>query len=210
MSRPQLRKENLIPDVLYPWRTKTAGLGRVKRDWIIPPIRVSENSKQVPEYLVQVIITDNKMEREAKVRRKLTHIQHHTRQFYVSIRFFMMHLLFVSCSCKVQGVKKFMFILQYISEKCTGNKILFPIKTVYFWRKFFISNSGGYKRLIFKIYHHKICDFLMYNFFLCPAPGRVCADSCWNRWVLMSWNFAGGLLLTNAWVAVWFERYCRL
>ncbi|TSK20067.1 Cadherin-15 [Bagarius yarrelli] len=52
ISSPQLRKGNLNPDVLYPWRT--AGLSRVKRDWIIPPIRVSENSKQVPEYLVQI------------------------------------------------------------------------------------------------------------------------------------------------------------
>uniref|UniRef100_A0A667WWV8 Cadherin 15, type 1, M-cadherin (myotubule) n=1 Tax=Myripristis murdjan TaxID=586833 RepID=A0A667WWV8_9TELE len=30
------------------------GLVRVKRDWIIPPIRVLENSKQVPEDLVQI------------------------------------------------------------------------------------------------------------------------------------------------------------
>ncbi|XP_035250989.1 cadherin-15-like [Anguilla anguilla] len=47
------------PAVLYPWRRGTGGraitgLSRVKRDWIIPPIRVSENSKQVPEYLVQI------------------------------------------------------------------------------------------------------------------------------------------------------------
>ncbi|XP_060767536.1 cadherin-15 [Neoarius graeffei] len=54
MSSPQSRRNNLNPDVLYPWRMKTTGLGRVKRDWIIPPIRVSENSKQVPEYLVQI------------------------------------------------------------------------------------------------------------------------------------------------------------
>ncbi|KAF4094365.1 hypothetical protein AMELA_G00014480 [Ameiurus melas] len=54
MSSPQSWRDNLNPDVLYPWRMKTAGLGRVKRDWIIPPIRVSENSKQVPEYLVQI------------------------------------------------------------------------------------------------------------------------------------------------------------
>ncbi|XP_036391506.1 cadherin-15-like [Megalops cyprinoides] len=45
--------------VLYPWRraaggTSSAGHNRVKRDWIIPPIRVSENSKHVPEYLVQI------------------------------------------------------------------------------------------------------------------------------------------------------------
>uniref|UniRef100_A0AAY5KGM5 Cadherin domain-containing protein n=1 Tax=Esox lucius TaxID=8010 RepID=A0AAY5KGM5_ESOLU len=43
------------PTVLYPWRRKSSGgLSRVKRDWIIPPIRVSENSKQVPENLVQI------------------------------------------------------------------------------------------------------------------------------------------------------------
>uniref|UniRef100_A0A4W4GXV2 Cadherin 15, type 1, M-cadherin (myotubule) n=1 Tax=Electrophorus electricus TaxID=8005 RepID=A0A4W4GXV2_ELEEL len=47
-------QDGLNPDVLYPWRAKSAGLGRVKRDWIIPPIRVSENSKHVPEYLVQI------------------------------------------------------------------------------------------------------------------------------------------------------------
>ncbi|KAI5619757.1 cadherin-15 precursor, partial [Silurus asotus] len=51
---PQVRSHNLNPDVLYPWRVKTPGLSRVKRDWIIPPIRVSENSKQVPENLVQI------------------------------------------------------------------------------------------------------------------------------------------------------------
>ncbi|XP_042349430.1 cadherin-15 isoform X2 [Plectropomus leopardus] len=40
--------------VLYPWRHQGQGVVRVKRDWIIPPIRVSENSKQVPEDLVQI------------------------------------------------------------------------------------------------------------------------------------------------------------
>uniref|UniRef100_A0A8C2DL54 Cadherin-15-like n=1 Tax=Cyprinus carpio TaxID=7962 RepID=A0A8C2DL54_CYPCA len=40
---------------MYPWRHRSAGPQvRVKRDWIIPPIRVSENSKQVPEDLVQI------------------------------------------------------------------------------------------------------------------------------------------------------------
>lgn len=40
--------------LLHPWQQRNSGLGRVKRDWIIPPIRVSENSKQVPEDLVQI------------------------------------------------------------------------------------------------------------------------------------------------------------
>ncbi|XP_076011733.1 cadherin-15 [Genypterus blacodes] len=39
---------------VYPWRKGSTGLSRVKRDWIIPPIRVLENSKQVPEDLVQI------------------------------------------------------------------------------------------------------------------------------------------------------------
>ncbi|XP_037602608.1 cadherin-15 [Sebastes umbrosus] len=41
-------------EALYPWRNQGKGLVRVKRDWIIPPIRVAENSKQVPEDLVQI------------------------------------------------------------------------------------------------------------------------------------------------------------
>ncbi|XP_030649727.1 cadherin-15 [Chanos chanos] len=47
-SSTQSSKQDLNPAVLFPWRH------RVKRDWIIPPIRVSENSKQVPEDLVQI------------------------------------------------------------------------------------------------------------------------------------------------------------
>uniref|UniRef100_M4AVI2 Cadherin 15, type 1, M-cadherin (myotubule) n=1 Tax=Xiphophorus maculatus TaxID=8083 RepID=M4AVI2_XIPMA len=39
---------------LYLWRNKGKGMIRVKRDWIIPPIRVSENSRVVPEDLVQI------------------------------------------------------------------------------------------------------------------------------------------------------------
>lgn len=46
--------EEQPPAVLYPWRNQGKGLARVKRDWIIPQIRVLENSKQVPEALVQV------------------------------------------------------------------------------------------------------------------------------------------------------------
>ncbi|XP_061078356.1 cadherin-15-like [Conger conger] len=55
----KMRRQDSNPTVLYPWRRGTgarasSGLSRVKRDWIIPPIRVSENSKHVPEYLVQI------------------------------------------------------------------------------------------------------------------------------------------------------------
>ncbi|XP_054626807.1 cadherin-15 isoform X2 [Dunckerocampus dactyliophorus] len=39
---------------IHPWRNQGKGMVRVKRDWIIPPIRVLENSKQVPENLVQI------------------------------------------------------------------------------------------------------------------------------------------------------------
>ncbi|XP_017260467.1 cadherin-15 [Kryptolebias marmoratus] len=42
------------PQTLYPWRNRRKEGVRVKRDWIIPQIRVSENSKQVPEDLVQI------------------------------------------------------------------------------------------------------------------------------------------------------------
>uniref|UniRef100_A0A3Q3K7B2 Cadherin domain-containing protein n=1 Tax=Monopterus albus TaxID=43700 RepID=A0A3Q3K7B2_MONAL len=47
-------EEELHPQALHPWRNQGKGLVRVRRDWIIPPIRVSENSKQVPENLVQI------------------------------------------------------------------------------------------------------------------------------------------------------------
>ncbi|GAA6233586.1 cadherin-15 [Lates japonicus] len=47
-------EEELHTQALYPWRSQGKGLVRVKRDWIIPPIRVLENSKQVPEDLVQI------------------------------------------------------------------------------------------------------------------------------------------------------------
>lgn len=51
----QVKQRDLNPAALYPWRHRSAGTQvRVKRDWIIPPIRVLENSKQVPEDLVQV------------------------------------------------------------------------------------------------------------------------------------------------------------
>nr|XP_023997933.1 cadherin-15-like [Salvelinus alpinus] len=54
-SSSQAGREDLNPAVLYPWRQRSSGgLSRVKRDWIIPPIRVLENSKQVPENLVQI------------------------------------------------------------------------------------------------------------------------------------------------------------
>ncbi|XP_062238122.1 cadherin-15 [Platichthys flesus] len=47
-------EEEVPPLALYPWRNQGRGLVRVRRDWIIPPIRVLENSKQVPENLVQI------------------------------------------------------------------------------------------------------------------------------------------------------------
>uniref|UniRef100_A0A4W6CIX5 Cadherin 15, type 1, M-cadherin (myotubule) n=1 Tax=Lates calcarifer TaxID=8187 RepID=A0A4W6CIX5_LATCA len=47
-------EEELHTQALYPWRSQGHGLVRMKRDWIIPPIRVLENSKQVPEDLVQI------------------------------------------------------------------------------------------------------------------------------------------------------------
>lgn len=53
-AEPHHNEEELHPQALYPWRNQGKGLVRVKRDWIIPPIRVLENSKQVPEDLVQV------------------------------------------------------------------------------------------------------------------------------------------------------------
>uniref|UniRef100_A0A672KMI9 Cadherin-15-like n=1 Tax=Sinocyclocheilus grahami TaxID=75366 RepID=A0A672KMI9_SINGR len=54
-SSGQVTQSDLNPAVLHPWRHRSAGPQvRVKRDWIIPPIRVSENSKQVPEDLVQI------------------------------------------------------------------------------------------------------------------------------------------------------------
>uniref|UniRef100_UPI0037E86EA9 cadherin-15 n=1 Tax=Semicossyphus pulcher TaxID=241346 RepID=UPI0037E86EA9 len=53
-AEPQHNEEELHPRTLYPWRNQGKGMIRVKRDWIIPPIRVLENSKQVPEDLVQI------------------------------------------------------------------------------------------------------------------------------------------------------------
>nr|XP_015808828.2 cadherin-15 [Nothobranchius furzeri] len=42
------------PLTLNLWRNQGKEVVRVKRDWIIPQIRVSENSKQIPEDLVQI------------------------------------------------------------------------------------------------------------------------------------------------------------
>ncbi|TKS70253.1 Cadherin-15 Cadherin-14 [Collichthys lucidus] len=53
-AEPQSNEEEQHVRTLYPWRNKGNGVVRVKRDWIIPPIRVLENSKQVPEDLVQI------------------------------------------------------------------------------------------------------------------------------------------------------------
>lgn len=48
-----------LPEILFPWRSvivKGDGtVRRVKRDWVIPPINVPENSRgQFPEDLVRV------------------------------------------------------------------------------------------------------------------------------------------------------------
>lgn len=48
-----------VPEVVFPWRSVVAGgdgaLRRVKRDWVIPPINVPENSRgQFPEDLVRI------------------------------------------------------------------------------------------------------------------------------------------------------------
>jgi len=53
-AETQHKEDELRPQALYPWRNQGKGMVRVKRDWIIPPIRVLENSKQVPEDLVQI------------------------------------------------------------------------------------------------------------------------------------------------------------
>ncbi|XP_070685776.1 cadherin-15 [Pempheris klunzingeri] len=53
-AEPHHNEEELHPQTLHPWRIQGKGVVRVKRDWIIPPIRVLENSKQVPEDLVQI------------------------------------------------------------------------------------------------------------------------------------------------------------
>ncbi|XP_029354599.1 cadherin-15 isoform X2 [Echeneis naucrates] len=53
-AEPHHKEEELRPHTVYPWRNQGKGMVRVKRDWIIPPIRVLENSKQVPEDLVQI------------------------------------------------------------------------------------------------------------------------------------------------------------
>lgn len=48
-----------VPEILFPWRSVVVRgdgtLRRVKRDWVIPPINVPENSRgQFPEDLVRV------------------------------------------------------------------------------------------------------------------------------------------------------------
>ncbi|XP_030270623.1 cadherin-15 [Sparus aurata] len=53
-AEPHHNEEELPLQTLNPWRNQGKGVVRVKRDWIIPPIRVLENSKQVPEDLVQI------------------------------------------------------------------------------------------------------------------------------------------------------------
>uniref|UniRef100_A0A667XJA7 Cadherin 2, type 1, N-cadherin (neuronal) n=1 Tax=Myripristis murdjan TaxID=586833 RepID=A0A667XJA7_9TELE len=48
-----------VPEILFPWRSVVVGgdgsVRRVKRDWVIPPINVPENSRgQFPEELVRI------------------------------------------------------------------------------------------------------------------------------------------------------------
>lgn len=48
-----------VPEILFPWHSVVVRgdgtLRRVKRDWVIPPINVPENSRgQFPEDLVRV------------------------------------------------------------------------------------------------------------------------------------------------------------
>ncbi|XP_043985769.1 cadherin-2-like [Gambusia affinis] len=48
-----------VPEILFPWRSVVVGgdgtMRRVKRDWVIPPINVPENSRgQFPEDLVRI------------------------------------------------------------------------------------------------------------------------------------------------------------
>uniref|UniRef100_A0AAV2KVR0 Cadherin domain-containing protein n=2 Tax=Knipowitschia caucasica TaxID=637954 RepID=A0AAV2KVR0_KNICA len=53
------QQQRSVPEVLFPWRSVVAAgdgaLRRVKRDWVIPPINVPENSRgQFPEDLVRI------------------------------------------------------------------------------------------------------------------------------------------------------------
>ena len=49
-----------VPEIVFPWHSRVVGgdgsaVRRVKRDWVIPPINVPENSRgQFPEELVRV------------------------------------------------------------------------------------------------------------------------------------------------------------
>ncbi|XP_053470761.1 cadherin-2 [Ictalurus furcatus] len=48
-----------VPEIMFPWRSVVVGgngsVSRVKRDWVIPPINVPENSRgQFPEELVKI------------------------------------------------------------------------------------------------------------------------------------------------------------
>lgn len=50
-----------MPEILFPWHSVVVkgdgSVNRVKRDWVIPPVNVLENSrKQFPEELVKVSV----------------------------------------------------------------------------------------------------------------------------------------------------------
>uniref|UniRef100_A0A8B9HV90 Cadherin 2 n=1 Tax=Astyanax mexicanus TaxID=7994 RepID=A0A8B9HV90_ASTMX len=56
-SLPNTPKQ--VPEIVFPWRSVVVGgdgsVSRVKRDWVIPPINVPENSRgQFPEELVKI------------------------------------------------------------------------------------------------------------------------------------------------------------
>ncbi|XP_033848042.1 cadherin-2-like [Periophthalmus magnuspinnatus] len=59
LTQQQKQQQQSMPEVLFLWRSVVAGgngaLRRVKRDWVIPPINVPENSRgQFPEDLVRI------------------------------------------------------------------------------------------------------------------------------------------------------------
>ncbi|CAM9127900.1 unnamed protein product [Lampetra planeri] len=59
LVRPDVTASKQVPEILFPWQSVVVRgdgrLKRVKRDWVIPPINVPENSRgQFPEDLVRI------------------------------------------------------------------------------------------------------------------------------------------------------------